>query len=123
MRIIPSRLFNCALSSTTPNVRRSLTVLAIESSCDDCCVGIVNSEKRVLSHRRLSFVESQRRLKGISPFVSAQLHRSNIDRLVDECIHETGIRFADLDAVACTVKPGLVLCLKVGVDKALALCR
>jgi N6-L-threonylcarbamoyladenine synthase len=105
------------------NAKRSFNVLAIESSCDDCCIGIVNSQREILSQKRLSFVESQRRLQGISPIVSAQQHRSNIDRLVDECINEAGIRFADLDAIACTVKPGLVLCLKVGVDKALALCR
>jgi tRNA A37 threonylcarbamoyltransferase TsaD len=142
------------------NVRRSITVLAIESSCDDSCVAIVNSEKKVLSQRRLSFVETQRQLKGISPlasgriyslkrvllgliftrvfvsrnFVSIQiaqitnptlatLHRANIDRLVDECINEAGIRATDLDAVACTVEPGLILCLLVGIDKALALCR
>jgi N6-L-threonylcarbamoyladenine synthase len=77
----------------------------------------------VLSEKRLSFAETQRLFKGICPHVSAQLHRSNIDRLVDECVEEAGIRISDLDAIASTVKPGIVLCLKVGADKALALCR
>ncbi|KAI6190012.1 N(6)-L-threonylcarbamoyladenine synthase [Aphelenchoides bicaudatus] len=109
----------CSAFSRSFCAKRSLTVLAIETSADDCCAAIVNSSKNVLSHKRVSFDESQRKLRGILPSLSGQLHRSNIDRLVDECIDEAGIRFDDLDAIGATVKPGLVLCLKVGADKSL----
>lgn len=76
-----------------------------------------------MAEKRLSHVETQRALQGISPYASAQLHRSCIDRLVEECIDDAKIRLSDLDAIACTVNPGLVLCLKVGADKGLALAR
>jgi N6-L-threonylcarbamoyladenine synthase len=86
-------------------------------------VAIVDDSRRVLSSRRVSFVESQRQLLGISPYASAYQHRANIDRLVDECVKEANVRISDLDAIAGTTTPGLVLCLKVGVDKALGMCR
>lgn len=76
-----------------------------------------------MSEKRLSFVETLRIFQGICPIVSAQLHRSNIDGLVEECVKEADIRVSDLDAIASTIKPGIVLCLKVGADKALALSR
>ncbi|KAI6213419.1 hypothetical protein M3Y94_00148000 [Aphelenchoides besseyi] len=103
---------------------RSFTILGIETSCDDTCAAIIEStSKTVLASERLSHSRSQLALSGISPRVAAEQHRSSIDELVDKCIQDSRIRPSELDAIAATTTPGLVICLKVGVDKALAMCR
>lgn len=51
---------------------------------------------------------------GIIPVVAQQLHRENIDRVVQEALCASGVSVAELAAVATTVKPGLALSLGVG---------
>uniref|UniRef100_A0A915DB00 N(6)-L-threonylcarbamoyladenine synthase n=1 Tax=Ditylenchus dipsaci TaxID=166011 RepID=A0A915DB00_9BILA len=106
-------LFPCSLKNAY--LRRIVTlpkkpirnVMGIETSCDDTAVSI-----------RISLT-----VGGIHPESSARQHRAHIDRLVEECVIESGLRLSDLDAVAVSSRPGLVICLKVGIDKALALSR
>lgn len=50
-------------------------------------------------------------------------HRTHIDHLVMECANNIGMRLADLDAVAVSSRPGIVISLKVGIDKAISLAR
>ncbi|MFH4978546.1 hypothetical protein AB6A40_005255 [Gnathostoma spinigerum] len=106
------------------HIRRKVTVvLGIETSCDDTAVAVVSSERRILSERRYADRSVQTRLGGICPSVSAAQHRSLIGRFVKECVEESGIRLSDLDAIAVSTRPGLVICLKVGIHKALSLSR
>ncbi|VDK19423.1 unnamed protein product [Anisakis simplex] len=44
-------------------------------------------------------------------------------RFVDECLEESGMRLADLDGIAVSTRPGLVIALRVGIAKALSLAR
>uniref|UniRef100_A0A914SEQ2 N(6)-L-threonylcarbamoyladenine synthase n=1 Tax=Parascaris equorum TaxID=6256 RepID=A0A914SEQ2_PAREQ len=92
-------------------------------SCDDTAVCILSGDRRVLSSRRYANREVQNRLGGICPSLAAEQHRSYIDRFVNECLKESGRRLSDLDAVAVTTRPGLVIALKVGISKALSLAR
>lgn len=50
-------------------------------------------------------------------------HRACISGLIDDCVEKCRIRLSDLDAVAVSSRPGMVLSLKVGVDTALFLAR
>uniref|UniRef100_A0A915BBI6 N(6)-L-threonylcarbamoyladenine synthase n=2 Tax=Parascaris univalens TaxID=6257 RepID=A0A915BBI6_PARUN len=109
--------------SPTNRVTRNLTVMGIETSCDDTAVCILSGDRRVLSSRRYANREVQNRLGGICPSLAAEQHRSYIDRFVNECLKESGRRLSDLDAVAVTTRPGLVIALKVGISKALSLAR
>ncbi|CAD5231997.1 unnamed protein product [Bursaphelenchus xylophilus] len=104
-------------------IHRNYTVLGIETSCDDTCAAILDSEKGILASRRDQNWVSQQNIGGISPFLAAQNHRRLIDRQVDEVLSGAKLRYQDLDGVAVSSEPGLVICLKVGVDKALAICR
>ncbi|KAI1714159.1 glycoprotease family domain-containing protein [Ditylenchus destructor] len=60
---------------------------------------------------------------GIETSCDDTAHRDHIDRLVTECAAEANLRLSDLDAVSVSSRPGLVICLKVGADKAIALSR
>ncbi|KAM9851326.1 tRNA N6-adenosine threonylcarbamoyltransferase, mitochondrial isoform 2-T2 [Aulostomus maculatus] len=70
--------------------------------------------------RLVSYWESRytrrRRTGGIIPTVAQQLHRENIERVVQEALTQSGVEPSQLSAVATTVKPGLALSLSIGVD-------
>ncbi|KHN86123.1 putative tRNA N6-adenosine threonylcarbamoyltransferase, mitochondrial [Toxocara canis] len=114
-----------ALRNTATGVKltRNLVVMGIETSCDDTAVCVLSSDRRVLSWRRYADREVHDRLGGICPSLAAEQHRSFIDRFVRECLEESGVRLSDLDAVAVSTRPGLVIALRVGISKALSLSR
>lgn len=56
------------------------------------------------------------RTGGIIPTVAQQLHRENIERVVQEALERSGVAPSQLAAVATTVKPGLALSLGVGLE-------
>uniref|UniRef100_A0AC35TGJ4 N(6)-L-threonylcarbamoyladenine synthase n=1 Tax=Rhabditophanes sp. KR3021 TaxID=114890 RepID=A0AC35TGJ4_9BILA len=105
------------------SLEKARIVLGIETSCDDTAVAIVNSEKKILATRNYSKKDVQVKLGGICPDVTAQIHRNFIDKAVNECVQEANLRFSDLDAIACTTRPGLVMCLKVGANKGVQLAQ
>ncbi|KJH49636.1 peptidase, M22 family [Dictyocaulus viviparus] len=102
---------------------RNITVLGIESSCDDSAVAIVREDKKILSSRRFTDRDTQRRLGGISPREVALQHRTHLPLLLAECLDEAKLNFSDIDAIAATTKPGLVIALKEGIQKGLELSR
>ncbi|KAL3985390.1 metallohydrolase glycoprotease/Kae1 family protein [Acanthocheilonema viteae] len=102
---------------------RVVTVMGIETSCDDTAVCILNSDRKILSSRRYANREIQKRLGGICPAVAADQHRSYIDLFVDECLNESRLRLCNLDGVAVTTEPGLIISLRVGAEKAVSLAR
>ncbi|MCP9264808.1 putative tRNA N6-adenosine threonylcarbamoyltransferase, mitochondrial [Dirofilaria immitis] len=94
-----------------------------DASCDDTAVCILNSNRKILSSRRYANREIQKKLGGICPAVVASQHRSYIDRFVDECLDESYLRLSNLSGVAVTTRPGLVISLRVGAEKAVSLAR
>uniref|UniRef100_A0AC35GH76 N(6)-L-threonylcarbamoyladenine synthase n=1 Tax=Panagrolaimus sp. PS1159 TaxID=55785 RepID=A0AC35GH76_9BILA len=104
------------------SVKRPI-VLGIETSCDDSAVAIVSADKKVLNSKVFVNRIDQQRIGGISPALSAMQHRTFIDKLIEECLDEIPCRLGDLDAIAVTSCPGLVICLKVGLERAISLAR
>lgn len=98
-------------------------MLGIESSCDDTAVALVRDDKTVLSSRRFADRETQRRLGGISPREVALQHKEHLPRLLGECLDEAEMRVPDVDAIAVTTRPGLVIALKEGIKLGLDLSR
>ncbi len=97
-----------------------MTVLGIETSCDETSAAIVR-DGRVCSN----VVSSQyvhRKYGGVVPELASRAHQRLITQVVREALDIAGCRNADLDAVAATFGPGLVGALLVGLNfgKALA---
>ena len=85
-----------------------LTLLGIESSCDDSAAAVVRSDRTVLS----SVVEGQAALHapfgGVVPEIAARAHAEKLDGCVARALAEAGVGLRDLDAVAVTSGPGLI---------------
>ncbi|XP_050196028.1 tRNA N6-adenosine threonylcarbamoyltransferase, mitochondrial isoform X1 [Myiozetetes cayanensis] len=109
-------------SSSHPGKQRSRRlVLGIETSCDDTGAAVVDDAGCVLGEALHCQKEVHLQTGGIIPVVAQQLHRENIEQVVEEALRVSGISVPELAAVATTVKPGLALSLGVGLKYSLAL--
>ena len=98
------------------------TVLGIESSCDDTGAAVVTSTGRILGQALASQDDIHAAWGGVVPGLARDAHEAQIDRIVQQALHEAGMKSADeVDGIAVTIGPGLEICLRVGADKARAL--
>lgn len=97
-----------------------ITVLGIETSCDETAVAVVRDDRTILSHEILSQTEHEI-YGGVVPEVAARAHLGHIDALTRAAMVTAGIGFADLDAIAVTAGPGLIGGVMVGVMTAKAI--
>ena len=91
----------------------AVTILAIESSCDDTSAAIVRDG--VVLSNVLASQEVHEQYGGVVPELAARAHQMHIVPVVDAAIRRAGIANSDLDAVAFTRGPGLIGSLMVGV--------
>ncbi len=86
---------------------KSLTLLGIESSCDDTAAAVVRGSK-VLS----SVVYGQTALHavfgGVVPEIAARAHVEKIDHCIEEALRTANLSLTDLDGIAVTAGPGLI---------------
>jgi N6-L-threonylcarbamoyladenine synthase len=101
----------------------SLSILGIESSCDDTAAAVVRDG--ILLSNIVADQEVHRKYGGVVPELASRAHQQNIVPVVDQAIKEAGLEPGDLDAVAFTRGPGLLGSLLVGTSfaKGLALAR
>ena len=101
-------------------------ILGIESSCDETAASIISENDQgnpiVLSNIVSSQVDVHKEFGGVVPELAARSHIEKIDWIVQKAIDDSGIKIEDIDAVASTAGPGLIVCLSVGLSfgKALA---
>uniref|UniRef100_A0A8B9WF79 N(6)-L-threonylcarbamoyladenine synthase n=1 Tax=Bos mutus grunniens TaxID=30521 RepID=A0A8B9WF79_BOSMU len=88
-------------------------VLGIETSCDDTAAAVVDEAGNVLGEAIHSQTEVHLKTGGIIPPVAQQLHRENIQRIVQEALSASEVSPSELSAIATTIKPGLALSLGV----------
>jgi N6-L-threonylcarbamoyladenine synthase len=95
-------------------------ILAIETSCDDTCAAVLDGP-RVRSNVISSQAELHARYGGIVPEVASRHHVELVNPVVDAALGDAGCELDAVDAVAVTVKPGLIGALLVGVNTAKSL--
>ena len=109
-------------------MRKKPLILGIESSCDETAASIVSEDNHgnpvVLSNIVSSQVDIHKKFGGVVPELAARSHIEKIDWIVQKAIDDSGININNIDAVASTAGPGLVVCLSVGLSfgKAFAAC-
>ena len=96
-------------------------ILGIETSCDETAAAVVANGGAVLSSVVSSQVDLHARFGGVVPEVASRAHVELLTPVVAEALVEAGLLGPEVDAVACTVGPGLVGSLLVGISAAKAL--
>ena len=95
-------------------------ILGIESSCDETAASIVTENEQgipiILSNIVSSQVEVHKEFGGVVPELAARAHVEKIDWIVQKAIEDSGLKVDDIDAVASTAGPGLIVCLSVGLS-------
>ncbi|MBM7855354.1 N6-L-threonylcarbamoyladenine synthase [Desulfohalotomaculum tongense] len=99
----------------------SVTILGIETSCDETSAAVVVDGVEVKANIIASQVELHQKFGGVVPEVASRKHLELINHVIIEAVEEAGITYQDLDAVAVTYGPGLVGALLVGVSAAKAM--
>ena len=93
-----------------------MTILAIESSCDETAAAVVVDGRTVLSNIVASQVESHKIYGGVVPEIASRLHVEAISGTAEQALQQAGLTIDEIDAVAVTYAPGLVGALLVGVN-------
>lgn len=99
-----------------------MKILAIESSCDETSVAIVEG-RTVLSNIIATQIAEHRIYGGVVPEIASRRHTEAISKVCDEALKEAKLTYSDIEAIAVTFAPGLIGALLVGVNfaKGLAL--
>jgi N6-L-threonylcarbamoyladenine synthase len=93
-------------------------ILAVETSCDETSVAVVENGTIIRSNVVSSQIETHKRYGGVVPEIASRQHVESVTLILEEAVRAAGIRLADLSAVAVTQGPGLVGSLLVGVAAA-----
>ena len=98
-----------------------VTILAIESSCDETAASVVRNGRTVLSNVISSQIDLHTLFGGVVPEIASRKHIEKINQVVTMALREAGVTLDDITAVGVTYGPGLVGALLVGVAEAKAI--
>ncbi len=95
-------------------------ILGIESSCDETAASLITENEQgipvILSNVISSQIDVHKEYGGVVPELAARSHMEKIDWIVEKAIKDSGRKIEEIDAVASTAGPGLVVCLSVGLS-------
>ena len=95
-------------------------ILGIESSCDETAASLISENDQgnpiVLSNIVSSQVDIHKKFGGVVPELAARSHIEKIDWIVQKAIEDSGKNIEEIDAIASTAGPGLIVCLTVGLN-------
>lgn len=96
-------------------------ILGIETSCDETAAALVMGGFDVISSVVSSQIELHATFGGVVPEIASRAHLELLNPVIARAIVEAGVEERRIDAVACTIGPGLIGALLVGVSAAKAL--
>ncbi len=101
-----------------------MSILAIESSCDDTCAAVIERDGRMLSNV-ISSQHAHERFGGVVPEIASRHHLELVNVVVSTALEQAGYGLDDVELVAATQGPGLIGALLVGLStgKAIAAAR
>jgi N6-L-threonylcarbamoyladenine synthase len=97
-----------------------MSILAIETSCDDTCAAVLAPDGRMLSNV-ISSQRAHEAFGGVVPEIASRHHLELLNAIVAKALEEAGMSLNDVELVAGTRGPGLVGALLVGFSTAKAL--
>jgi len=101
-------------------MEKKLTFLGIETSCDETAAAVIQENNKgtanILSNVVSSQIEKHKEFGGVVPEIAARSHVENIDIIINQAFKESKISLNEIDGVAATAGPGLIVCLTVGLN-------
>ncbi len=91
-----------------------MKILAIETSCDETSMSVIEDGTKELATTVLSQMDTHALFGGVVPEIASRMHIENITIVLDETLKKAGLELADIDAFAVTYGPGLIGSLLVG---------
>ena len=99
---------------------KKITFLGIETSCDETAAAVIRENDKgigdILSNIVSSQVEEHKKFGGVVPELAARAHLENIEYIINKSLKESKISIDEIDGVAATAGPGLIVCLTVGLN-------
>jgi len=96
-------------------------ILAIETSCDDSAVALMDLEGNVIANEISSQISLHERFGGIVPEIASRQHLMTLPLLLRQTLEKHNLTINDLAAIAVTAHPGLIGSLLVGITYAKSL--
>ena len=95
-------------------------ILGIETSCDETAASLITENEQgnpvILSNVVSGQIEVHKEFGGVVPELAARSHIEKIDWIVQKAINDSGKKIDEIDAIASTAGPGLIVCLSVGLS-------
>ncbi len=97
---------------------KHITILGIETSCDETAAAVVTDGRDVRSSVVASQTELHQKYGGVVPEIASRAHIENIYPVIAEALERANVGPNEIDAVAIANQPGLTIALVVGVTAA-----
>ena len=100
-------------------MKKKPIILGIESSCDETAAAVIqenNGNPEILSNIVSSQIEEHKEFGGVVPEIAARAHVEKIEYIINKAIKDSNLSLSDIDGVAATAGPGLIVCLTVGLN-------
>ncbi len=99
---------------------KKITFLGIETSCDETAAAVIRENDietaEILSNVVSSQIEEHKKFGGVVPELAARAHLENIEFIIQQALNESKISLKEIDGIAATAGPGLIVCLSVGLN-------
>ncbi|XP_031637987.1 probable tRNA N6-adenosine threonylcarbamoyltransferase, mitochondrial [Contarinia nasturtii] len=118
-----TRHFSSQLHGSVIEAKRPAIVLGIETSCDDTGCAVVDSTGKIHGECLHSQLQFHNKCGGINPPIAQEFHRLHIEDVVTEALKGANMKVTDVDAIAVTSRPGILMSLLIGLRYAKYLCR
>ncbi len=101
-------------------MNKKITFLGIETSCDETAAAVIRENKKntadILSNVVSSQIKEHKEYGGVVPELAARAHLENIEFIVYKALKDSKVSLKEIDGVAATAGPGLIVCLTVGLN-------
>ena len=101
-------------------MREKITFLGIETSCDETASAVIRENKNgtadILSSIVSSQIKEHKQFGGVVPELAARSHLENIDFIINKSLKDSKMSLDEIDGIAATAGPGLIVCLTVGLN-------
>ena len=101
-------------------MKKNITFLGIETSCDETAAAVIqendDGSAKILSNIVSSQIKEHEKFGGVVPELAARSHVENIDFIINKALKDSKLTVDQMDGIAATAGPGLMVCLTVGLN-------